>query len=145
MIKYKDKRSDEVIDYISKLTKLTSEDENVLGTVLFSFYDDTNNFDLLVFSKEDIVNHNVVTSIIGDNRVQLIQIASNGLKRYAEDIKVGTILYDRDGTLETVASAKDEDVIYASNLLSFDGEVLNKLKSSINEKINNNKKTMMKK
>ena len=145
MIRYKDSRSNEVIEYISKLTKLTSEDENVIGTVLFPFYDDTNNFDLLIFSKEDTPNHIVVTSFIGENRVQLIRNNYAGLKRYAEDIKVGTILYDRDGTLETIAADKDESLVYASNQLSFDDDFLIRLKLSINEKIKNSKKTIVKK
>ena len=139
MIEYKNELIDsknELNDLISDYVYLSSLNKNLECTFLFPYYDDTYNFDLIMFYRNLPCNNLISNkSYIGENRLQIVNFDLSLVKLFEQDIIKENIIFDPNDTLYKIS--KKNKSVNGSNNLSINEKYINKIKKNINEKQSN--------
>lgn len=132
-MKYEEKNSDEVYQFIVNYTYLKSFDKNLIGSFIFPYYDIENNFDIISFyENKENVNEIEESIFMGDTDVDFVSLDKEALKSFSDEIANNYILCDKNGELANIKKVGAESkYTEPSNKLELDYD---KLSSMLTEK-----------
>ena len=139
MINYDNKNLDKN-NYIKKLLSdyiyLSSLNNNLVGTYLFPYFDETNNFDIISFYN-NLEEGNPIKSVfhIGDARVQIVNFNVSIIDNFKTDIRNEYILFDPTDKLNKLS--KKNMYICPTNMLGLSNEYIEDIINIVNEKRTN--------